>query len=95
MLILVCLEESWQLTFGQNLPFAGLVSRRVGQNIVEILKQVLHLTPSFSLRHFVAYAKFWRTAVIPATTSHTVGVTTLQAGNAGMLHGVVMSGGYV
>jgi hypothetical protein len=57
----------FQITFGEYLPFAGLATRTVGEDVVEIIKQGLHLTSPLPLRHLVADAKLRSPAV--ASTS--------------------------
>ena len=63
----------------------------IGQNLIQLLEQLLHLAPPFSLRHLVAHAKLWGSTVV-ATASRTRRLGGLETGYTGMLHGMVMRG---
>jgi hypothetical protein len=77
-----------QLTFGENFPLAGLAAGRIWENHVQLVKQTLHLASPLPLRHLVAYAKLWGSAVVAATSGESCCVvgSTLQASDAAMLH---------
>lgn len=55
------------LTFRENLPLAGFTAWRVRELLIKLIKQFLHLTPSFTLRELVADPEFWSPTVVPCT----------------------------
>lgn len=78
---------------GQYLPLAGFAPRRIRQNIIQLVKEILHLAPALPLGHFVADSEFGCPAIIPAARRGQV--LGLKTGNAPMLHRVMMSSGHV
>jgi hypothetical protein len=84
------------LTFGKDLPLARLAARRVGKDVVQLVKEAFHLASSLPLSHLVTDTKLRRPAVIAATgCKRGCIVCTLQARDASMLHRVVMGGCYI
>lgn len=75
-------------TFGKNLPFARLRSAISRHSLVQLLKQILHLTASLSLGQFVAHSQFRRSAVI----THARGwhALVLQTLDGPVLHAVMV-----
>ena len=82
-----CGDSKQRRTFRENLPFTGLASRRIGQNVIQLIKEILHFTPSFPFRHLVTDPEFGRAAVISATRRQRISmVHALQARDAAVLH---------
>lgn len=81
------------LTFRENFPFARLASWRVGEDVVEFIKQVLHLASTLPLGHLVADAELWGPTVVSAALSKSCMIESLKTCDTAVLHGVVMSCG--
>jgi hypothetical protein len=51
-------------TLGENFPLARFAARGIGKNAIQLIEQILHLTPTLTFRHFMADAQFWSSAVV-------------------------------
>ena len=51
-------------TLSENFPLARFTARGIGKNAVQLVEQILHLTPTLTLRHFMADAQFRSSAVV-------------------------------
>lgn len=83
------------LTLGENLPLGGFASRRVGKNLVELIKEVLHLASTLSFGHLVTDTKLWGSTVISTALSQRCGIKALETGDTAVLHRVVVGRGNV
>jgi hypothetical protein len=89
-------EETHRLTFGKYFPFTGLAPRTIGQDLVKIVEQCLHLTAPLSFGHLVADAKLRSPTVTPATRSQRVCVIhALETSDTAVLHRMVMCAWYI
>jgi hypothetical protein len=79
-------------TFCQNLPLAGLAPWRVGQNPIELIKQILHLAPPLSFGHLVTDTELGSSRIV-ATAGRSWVFRTLKTRDVSMLHRMVMSSG--
>lgn len=82
-------------TLGEDLPFTRFTSWRVGEDLIQLVEQILHLATTLSLGHLVANAELWGATVVPAALCHRSRVKTLEAGHAAVLHRVVVRCGDV
>ena len=79
-------------TLCENLPLAGLAPWRVGQNPIQLIKQILHFAPSLPFGHLVTDAKFGSSRII-ATARRSWVLWTLETRDVAMLHRMVMGRG--
>lgn len=75
-------------SFRQNLPFAGFCASILGNGLVQVLEQILHLTTTLSFGKFVTDSELWRPAVV--TNTLCVQALMLQARNGAVLKRMVV-----
>ena len=79
--------ECWDRhTFREDLPFTGFASSAIGQDVIQLIEEILHLATTLSLSHLVADAKLWSPTVVPTSLPHGSWVKALQAGHTAVLH---------
>lgn len=83
--------DETNVTFCKYLPFARLATGRVGQNVVQVVKQSFHLASALSFGHLVADTKLGGSTVASAAGRQRIRrVHVLQGCDAAVLHRVMM-----
>ena len=78
------------LTLREDLPLARLAAGRVGEYLVELIEEILHLATTLPFGHLVADAELGSATVVSTPLGERSMVHALETCDAAVLHRVVM-----